>query len=153
MRGRLRAPLGVQPFHAHKVPLFEVVTQVFKFLNRAAREEEPYRDRYGDASPRENGGRSDEDDEELDNEGKTLLYFHLLEFEQTQLRKVYVTRMQQSHPDWATRVEIYSLKAYFLEAVRRCRGGFHLKRISQWVDAVMQGNFPRLAEALQERWW
>ncbi|KAK1584956.1 phosphotransferase enzyme family-domain-containing protein [Colletotrichum navitas] len=128
-----------------------VVTQAPKFLNGAPREEEPDRDRYGDASPGENGGHSDEDDEELDNEGKTLLYWvHLMEYEQTQLRKVYAARMQQSHPDWATRVEDCSLKTDFLEAVHRCRGGFHLERISQWVDAVMQGNFPRLAEALQQ---
>ncbi|KAK2028995.1 kinase-like protein [Colletotrichum zoysiae] len=132
-----------------------VATQVPKFLIGAAREEEPERDRYGDASPGENGSGSngsDADDEELDNEGKTELYWiHLMEFEQTQLRKVYAARMQQSHPDWATRVEDSLLKTDFLEAIHRCRGGFHLKRISQWVDAVMEGNFSRLAETLQQR--
>ncbi|KAK2041699.1 hypothetical protein LZ31DRAFT_625335 [Colletotrichum somersetense] len=133
-----------------------VVTQVPKFLIGAAREKEPERDRYEDASPGENGSGRDgsdaDDDEELDNEGKTELYWiHLMEFEQTQSRKVYAARMQQSHPDWATRVEGSLLKKDFLEAVRRCRGGFHLKHIPQWIDAVMEGDYPRLAETLQQR--
>ncbi|KAK2052638.1 hypothetical protein LY76DRAFT_609734 [Colletotrichum caudatum] len=84
-------------------------------------------------------GSDQDDDEELDNEGKTELYrIHLIGFEQTQLRKVYAARMQQSHPDWATRVEDGFLEMDFLEAVHRCRGGFHLRRISQRADAVME---------------
>ncbi|KAK1962787.1 kinase-like protein [Colletotrichum sublineola] len=123
-----------------------VVTQVPKFLNGATREEEPKRDGYGDAGPEDRN-----DDDELDNEGKNILYWiHLMEFEQTQLRKVYVARMQQLHPDWATRVEYGSLKTDFLEAVHRCRASFDMtKGIPKWVDAVMQGEFPRLADMLQ----
>ncbi|KAK1984509.1 phosphotransferase enzyme family-domain-containing protein [Colletotrichum cereale] len=134
-----------------------VVTQMPHFLNGAAREDEPDRDGYADESPEDKetqalGGQSngsDGDDEELDNEGKNMLYWiHLLEFEQTQLRKVYAARMQEARPDWATRVEDSFLKADFLEAVHRCRGGFHLKCISQWVNAVTQGDFRHLAEML-----
>ncbi|KAK1992848.1 kinase-like protein [Colletotrichum falcatum] len=133
-----------------------VVTQPPKFLNGAARREEPDRDRYGDASPGADGGSGsggggDEDDDgELDNEGKTELYWvHLLEYEQTRLREVYAARMQRSHPDWAARVEDGSLKTDLLEAVHRRRGGFHLEGISRWADAVAQGSFPRLAETLR----
>ncbi|TQN68511.1 Altered inheritance of mitochondria protein 9 [Colletotrichum shisoi] len=91
-----------------------------------------------------------EPDEELDNEGKDELYWiHLMEFEQTQLRKVYAARMQQLRPDWAIEAEDDVLKRDFLEAVHRCRSGFYLKRISQWVDAITAGDFRRLAETLQ----
>ncbi|WYZ43690.1 hypothetical protein EsH8_VII_000126 [Colletotrichum jinshuiense] len=129
-----------------------------KFLSGARREEEPDRDRYGDESTCEDdalssGGRStggDEDEDDLDNEGKNELYWiHLMEFEQTQLRKVYTARMQQSRPDWAMEVENSILKTDFLEAVHRCRSGFYLKRISQWVDGIARGDFRRLAETLQ----
>ncbi|GJC87620.1 altered inheritance of mitochondria protein 9, mitochondrial [Colletotrichum liriopes] len=134
------------------------VTLMPKFLDGAQREEEPDRDRYGDESTEDNDAlnsrsRSNdggEHDEELDNEGKNELYWiHLLEFEKTQLRKVYAARMQQSRPDWTTEVEDSSLKTDFLEAIHRCRSGFHLKRISQWTDAITRGDFRRLAETLQ----
>ncbi|OBR03316.1 hypothetical protein CH63R_12443 [Colletotrichum higginsianum IMI 349063] len=126
-------------------------TQMPKFLSGARRDEKPDRDGYGDESAGQDDTLSGVDrDEELDNEGKDELYWiHLMEFEQTQLRKVYAARMQQLRPDWATEVEDGSLKRDFLEAVHRCRSGFYLKRISQWVDAITAGDFRRLAETLQ----
>ncbi|KAL0930133.1 uncharacterized protein CTRU02_214953 [Colletotrichum truncatum] len=120
-----------------------VTTQVPKFLDGARREEEPVRDQYGD----DNESDSDSD---LDNEGKNELYWiHLLEYEQTQLRKVYSDRMQKSTSEWTMKVQDSCLKTDFLEAVHRCSGGFYLKRIAQWADAITNGVFPRLAETLQ----
>ncbi|WQF81090.1 Putative aminoglycoside phosphotransferase, protein kinase-like domain superfamily [Colletotrichum destructivum] len=127
------------------------VTQMPKFLSGARRNERPDRDGYGDESVGQDDMFSGGDrDEELDNEGKDELYWiHLMEFEQTQLRKVYAARMQQLRPDWATKVEDGELKRDFHEAVHRCRSGFYLKRISQWVDVITAGDFRRLAETLQ----
>ncbi|KAJ0163255.1 hypothetical protein CTA2_3266 [Colletotrichum tanaceti] len=136
------------------------VTQMPKFLRGAPRDEEPERDGYGDEGAGQDGvssgggggggGGDVHTEEELDNEGKNELYWiHLMEFEQTRLRRVYAARIRQLRPDWATEAEDGSLKRDFLEAVHRCSGGSHLKRISRWVDAITAGDFRPLAETLQ----
>jgi aminoglycoside phosphotransferase (APT) family kinase protein len=114
-----------------------------KFLLGPEREEEPNRNGYGDASDDVKGS------EELDDEGKTELYWiHLMEYEQTQLRKVYANKMKQLWPRWETEVAYAALKLDFLDAVDRCAAGWYLKRTEQWVDAVEGGAFPRLMDVL-----
>ncbi|KXX81172.1 Altered inheritance of mitochondria protein 9, mitochondrial [Madurella mycetomatis] len=124
-----------------------VATEMPKFLDGEPREEEPDRDKYGDASEGAELGPDDED--KLDDEGKTELYWiHLMEYEQTQLRKVYIAKMKELWPQWEREAECASLKSDFLGAVDRCADGWYLKRIEQWIDAVEAGAFPRLMDIL-----
>jgi hypothetical protein len=114
-----------------------------KFLLGPVREEEPNRDGYGDASDDVNGS------DDLDDEGKTELYWiHLMEYEQTQLRKFYADKMKQLWPQWKTEVTYAALKLDFFGAVGRCAAGWYLKRTEQWIDAVEGGTFPRLMDVL-----
>jgi hypothetical protein len=127
-----------------------MAAQVPEFLRGAARETMPDRDRYTDVD--KGGGRTSPDDidDSLDNEGKTELYWiHLMEYEQTQLRKVYGARMRQLRPEWDVEVEEAALKVDFLAAVSRCGSGFYLRRIEQWVDAIERKEYLPLMEVLR----
>jgi len=114
------------------------------------RETKPDRNCYTDVDKGSDAFHSDDPDDGLDNEGKTELYWiHLMEYEQTQLRKVYTARMRQLRPEWDTEVEEGSLKVDFLGAVSRCSSGFYLRRIEQWVDAIEQKEYLPLMEVLR----
>ncbi|KAK1752005.1 phosphotransferase enzyme family-domain-containing protein [Echria macrotheca] len=145
-----------------------VASQMPEFLRGAVREEKPDRSRYTDVvstdSSSDETGTEDDDssvagggggrdgllDDSLDNEGKTELYWiHLMEYEQTQLRKVYSARMRLLRPGWDADLEEAALKVDFLDAVLRCNAGFYLKRLEQWVDAVERREYVRLAEVLR----
>ncbi|KAL2158707.1 hypothetical protein VTH06DRAFT_4189 [Thermothelomyces fergusii] len=149
-----------------------VASQVPEFLRGAVRETKPDRNCYTDVDKRsarpvvrdgsskgrkdKKGGEDqhenedDNDDDGLDNEGKTELYWiHLMEYEQTQLRKVYAARMRQLRPDWDLEVEESALKVDFLGAVVRCAAGFYLRRIEQWADAVERREYLPLMEVLR----
>lgn len=128
------------------MPLW-VASQVPEFLRGAAREAEPDRNRYTDVSDK---GSDVSCDDDLDNEGKTELYWiHLMEYEQTQLRKVYAARMRQLRPEWDKEVEEGALKVDFLGAVSRCGSGLFLRRVEQWVDAVERREFLPLMDVLR----
>lgn len=117
-----------------------------EFLRGAERETKPDRNCYTDVEK----GDAGVDPDSLDNEGKTELYWiHLMEYEQTQLRKVYAARMRQLRPEWDMEVEEGALKVDFLKAVSRCGSGFYLGRIEQWVDAVERREFLPLMEVLR----
>lgn len=120
-----------------------------KFLSReGAREEEPIRDGYADEDPEEQQVGSFEDD--LDNEGKDSLYWiHLMEYETTQLRKVFDERMRELRPGWDMQVAENALKNDFLDAVYRCDWVFACGGIDTWIDAVESGEFPSLQQILK----
>lgn len=130
------------------MPLW-TATQLPRFLREGSREEEPKRDIYADASP---GGADAASDEayELDNEGKNELYWiHLIEYEMTQLKKVYTASMSQLRPGWNLENEYNTLKDDFFDAIAWCEGGIYLKIIVRWIDAVEKGQFPRLSDFLK----
>ncbi|KAK3358525.1 phosphotransferase enzyme family-domain-containing protein [Lasiosphaeria ovina] len=125
--------------------------QVPDFLRGATRHDMPDRDRYTDVSDHgsNTSARSGLDDG-LDNEGKTeLFWIHLMEYEQTQLRKVYAARMRQRLPEWDMEIADGALKVDFLGAVSRCGAGFYLRRIEQWVDALERKDYLSLMEVLR----
>lgn len=125
-----------------------VASQVPEFLRGAVRETKPVRNCYTDVD--KGGDMGGELEDGLDSEGKTELYWiHLMEYEQTQLRKVYAARMRQLRPGWDVEVEEGALKVDFLGAVLRCGAGFYLRRIEQWVDAVERKEFLPLMEVLR----
>lgn len=126
-------------------PLWQV-TDVPDFLEGGTREEEPDRDCYGNASE---GGEQDEDG--LDTEGKISLYWvHLMEYDQTKLRKVYIAKMKELWPLWESEATYGTLKADFFRAVLECEGWF-LYRVEDWLDSVESGLFPRLADVLSQK--
>jgi hypothetical protein len=127
-----------------------VASQVPEFLRGTVREVRPDRDRYTDVDKGGDASGSDGLDDSLDNEGKTELYWiHLMEYEQTQLRKVYAARMRQLRPEWDAEVEEGALKVDFLGAVSRCGSGFYLRRIEQWADAIERKEYLPLMEVLR----
>ena len=130
-----------------------VTSQMPEFLRGADREGMPDRNRYTDVSDGSNDSTSEGNanlEDSVDNEGKTELYWiHLMEYEQTQLRKVYSSRMRQLRPSWDLEVLEGAFKVDFLGAVSRCGAGFYLKRIEQWVDAVDRKEILRLMEVLR----
>jgi hypothetical protein len=127
-----------------------VASQVPEFLRGATRETMPDRNCYTDVDKDGSDANDAELDDNLDNEGKTELYWiHLMEYEQTQLRKVYAARMRQLRPEWDIEVEEDALKVDFLAAVLRCGAGFYLRRIEQWIDAVERKEFLPLMEVLR----
>jgi hypothetical protein len=127
-----------------------VASQVPEFLRGADREAMPDRNCYTDVV---NGSEASGDnglDDSLDNEGKTeLFWIHLMEYEQTQLRKVYTARMRQLRPEWDLEAEEGALKIDFLGAVSRCGSGFYLRRIEQWVEAIERKEYLSLMEVLR----
>lgn len=127
-----------------------VATKMPKFLEGGSREKEPKRESYGDESFRGSEATRAGEENELDNEGKNGLYWiHLMEYEQTQLRKFYHARMCQLEPDWEATAKESILKEDFFCAAIFCGSGFSQKRIAQWVDAVERGEFPRFMDIFQ----
>ncbi|KAK4184238.1 phosphotransferase enzyme family-domain-containing protein [Podospora australis] len=126
--------------------------QVPAFLRGAPRRMKPDRDCYTNVGSN-SGFSSDEhepEDEDLDNEGKTELYWiHLMEYEQTVLREQYHTRMRQLRPDWDREVEEAALKVDFLGAVSKCGTQFYPVRVEQWVDAIDRKEFVPLMQVLR----
>ncbi|KAL6819535.1 phosphotransferase enzyme family domain-containing protein [Trichoderma sp. SZMC 28015] len=119
------------------LPLW-MLTQMPKFLDGEPREDEPQRDIYADETPEEAAAEADKrnDPDYLDNEGKNELYWiHKMEYEQTQLRKVYRARLKELCPVWAKESP---LENDFYEAVSQCDGIWKTK-IGRWADRVEKG--------------
>ena len=126
---------------------FWVATQVPRFFIHGEREEEPQRDQYGDDDT--DAVKTAPEDEGLDNEGKNPLYWdHLMDYDMTQLRKVFKARMQELRPNWDEENAENSLRADFLEAIMRCGTGFSLGDLDEWVQEVEKGNFVTLREVI-----
>ncbi|RKL22547.1 hypothetical protein BFJ68_g1793 [Fusarium oxysporum] len=84
------------------LPLW-MLSQVPNFLIDQPREDEPQRDAYMNETPEEAAEAADRrnDPNYLDNEGKNQLYWiHMMEYETTQLRKVYKAKLEEVCPDW-----------------------------------------------------
>ncbi|KAH6619096.1 phosphotransferase enzyme family-domain-containing protein [Chaetomium sp. MPI-SDFR-AT-0129] len=130
-----------------------VASQMPEFLRGTVRNTKPDRNCYTDVEKglfTAGANAADDPDDGLDNEGKTELYWiHLMEYEQTQLRRVYEARMRHLRPEWDMEVEEGALKVDFLGAVSRCGSGFYLRRIEQWVDAIERKEYLPLMEVLR----
>jgi aminoglycoside phosphotransferase (APT) family kinase protein len=112
-----------------------------QFLVGNTEEEEPDKDQYGDDEG--------EEDDELGSEGKTALYWeNLMEYEKTQLRKVYPAKMKELWPQWETEVTYRPLKADFLRAINEILYGWFYGRIHPWIDAVESGTFPSFKDVV-----
>ena len=107
-----------------------------QFFEERLREERPAKEDYDPDSDEED----DKDDDGLDNEGITDLYWeHLLEFELTQLSKVFQGEMEKRSPEWATLATKSTLKDNFERAVEECDNGWRNKCVKRWVDSLLEG--------------
>lgn len=76
----------------------------------------------------------------LYNEGVNGLYWiHQMDYEQTQLRKIYKEHMRELQPTWDAEVAGGALKNDFMEAVNRCAAGYWLRSVWEWIDAIEKG--------------
>lgn len=103
---------------------------------------------YADETPEEAaavaGKRNDPDD--LDSEGKNELYFiHRMEYEATQLRKVYEARLRELWPEWP--LEGSHVKTDFFQAISQCDGILVKKKTRRWADCMEEGEIVRLEDA------
>ena len=107
-----------------------------QFFEERLREERPSKEEYDPDSDEED----EKDDDGLDNEGITDLYWeHLLEFELTQLSKVFHSEMEKRSPEWATLATKSTLKDSFERAVEECDNGWRNKCVKRWVDSLLRG--------------
>lgn len=120
-------------------------TKTPAFLNEEPREEEPLRDVYAD-----DDGTLD-NMTGLDNEGKNELFWeHLMQWEATQLRKVYNAKLESLRPGWETERAASALRVDFLNGVDQCaQGSFNSGSVELWADAVKEGRTPDLMEVLR----
>lgn len=128
------------------LPLW-MLTMVPKFLDGPVREEEPQRDLYADETPEESAAaaRKRNDPGYLDNDGKNELYFiHRMEYEATQLRKVYKARLRELWPEG--RLGESYVKIDFFQAVSQC-DGIWVKKTRRWADHMEKGEIVRFEDA------
>ena len=113
--------------------------QVPAFLEGRERDEEPLRDSYSADETKDMSG-NELSESSLDNGGVNSLYWeHLLEYERTHLRQVFMAEMEKIEPLWLEVWKSSSLKADFETAVRNCDNGFCFKIISAWLDDLEHG--------------
>lgn len=121
-----------------------------KFLKTGDREEEPDRTRYSlDHEPFD-----ENDPDQLDNEGVTLLYWeHLQEYDCTQLRKTYLAEMARLSPECAELhvSESATMKNDFVDAVDNCAHEIYMGIVRDWADAYLQGKPKKLKFSLGAR--
>jgi aminoglycoside phosphotransferase (APT) family kinase protein len=102
------------------------------------RNEEPKRDQYAqDNGEEDTGGLTTE---VLDNEGMNSLYWeHLLEYELTMLRDLFLKEMENVAPGWIEEWEKGAVRADFEEAVQNCDNSWRTKKVKSWLDALEKG--------------
>lgn len=139
--GKITAIIGWELVSA--MPLW-VAGQFPDFLTGADREEEPDRAGYLDENPDDKFPNP----KGLDNEGKNILYWdHLMEFEQTQLRRVYAAKIQSLWPEWTEQQEERA-KADLLNAVSTISIGWVFEGMVRWSNAIKRGEKVPLRDIL-----
>jgi ankyrin repeat protein/aminoglycoside phosphotransferase (APT) family kinase protein len=118
-------------------------SQLPQFLVGRDRLSRPEREEYADESE---DAAEEAAEEGVDNEGKAPLYWiHLLEYELTALRQVYLNEMETSYAEWDTEKGMRGLVDFEL-AVSRCSTGLGLGIIEDWLDDWEEGNYWSLTE-------
>ncbi|KAK2810754.1 hypothetical protein FQN49_008517 [Arthroderma sp. PD_2] len=107
------------------VPLWKAA-QFPQFLQGRQRAEKPMREAYS-----------------VNEGGNNLLHIHLLEYEQTQLRRVFMGAMEQANPDWVRMFQSSRKQADFDVAVQNCDlHNLARKMINEWLDELEKGKEP-----------
>ncbi|KAK0620853.1 phosphotransferase enzyme family-domain-containing protein [Immersiella caudata] len=112
-----------------------------KFLEGPAREKEPQRDSYADTDPVANEPAAAEGGGELGGQEKNELYYiHRMEYEATQLRKVYKAKLKQLWPEWP--LDENPAEMDLFEAISMC-DGIWAGRVGRWADRMEKGETMR----------
>ncbi|KAJ8116107.1 hypothetical protein OPT61_g2396 [Boeremia exigua] len=107
-----------------------------ELFEERVREAKPLKENYSPDSDEDD----DKDDDGLDNEGITDLYWeHLLEYELTQLREIFLREMDKKSPGWSVLAKQAILKNDFERAVEECDNGWRNKSVRRWVDSLAAG--------------
>jgi hypothetical protein len=120
------------------------------FLKGRDRNEKPKRDQYAPDNVEDNG----EDNggltrQALDNEGMNSLHWeHLLEYELTMLRELFLKEMGSVSPEWIEELEKGVDKADFEEAVQNCDNSWRNQEVKSWLDAFEKGEHWNLEKSL-----
>lgn len=118
-----------------------MATRMPLFLQHGGREEEPNPEIYAPPSPSALE-KDQEDMDNLDNEGKSDMFWeHRMEYEVTQLQKVYASKLKELWPDWP--VEDSQSKVDFYEAMLQCDAGVFVKQVERWADSLERGEVMR----------
>ncbi|TFY73061.1 hypothetical protein EWM64_g10950, partial [Hericium alpestre] len=124
------------------LPLWRACTLPWFLIGRH-RAERPNPETYGRAEdedePTDEGEGGNRDGEGTgDRRGRpNALYFeHLLEWEQTQLRAVFLDEMERVQPEWVGVHRAGVLRNDFYAAVMQCDDELSRRRVRQWVDRV-----------------
>jgi len=108
-----------------------------EFLQGRNRNEEPKKDQYAPADEEDSG---DPREEALDNEGINSLYWeHLLEYELSLLRDLFLKEMEDIAPQWLEELEKGEMKSDFEAAVQNCDNSWRTRQIKSWLDAQERG--------------
>lgn len=120
-----------------------------RFLSGQIREKEPVKDEYMNEEAVHDSPEENSNPDELDNEGKNELYWiHLMEYDTTQLRKVYRARMRQLWPDWPSE-ESYK-QVDFFEAFLQCNAEVFIKQVNEWADRLEKGESIRWTDVFEQ---
>ncbi|OIW23394.1 hypothetical protein CONLIGDRAFT_693111 [Coniochaeta ligniaria NRRL 30616] len=112
-------------------------TKLPRFLEGPVREEEPQKDKYLDADQIPHESTAAVGKSGLEDQGKNDLYFiHQMEYEATQLRKVYKARLKELWPEWP--LEEKHAEIDLFQAISQC-DGIWMKRIGRWADRLENG--------------
>ncbi|KAK4244349.1 phosphotransferase enzyme family-domain-containing protein [Corynascus novoguineensis] len=119
-------------------------TKLPKFLEgQPIREEEPQIDDYADADESAVAAAGAESGSGVIREKNELYYIHKMEYEATQLRKVYKARLKELWPEWGPLEEENHAGMDLYNAISQC-DGFWVKRIGRWADRIEKGEAVRL---------
>ncbi|KAF1940271.1 kinase-like protein [Clathrospora elynae] len=131
------------------VPLWRAC-QFPQFLEGRARDDKPVREEYAPDSEDERREVAASPDA-LGSESVNELYCeHLLEYEQTLLRRVFMECMESLTPDWNTTLRKNTLQVDFELAVHNCDNGWRFKSVKRWLTAFKEGHAGSLNDALME---
>ncbi|KAJ4989869.1 kinase-like protein [Stagonosporopsis vannaccii] len=107
-----------------------------KLFDDRVRGEQPLKEHY----PPDSDEEDDKDDDGLDNEGITDLYWdHLLEYELTHLRKVFIEEMESRGPSYRVSTKQSILKDDFERAVEECGNPWRNTSVKKWIDLLAKG--------------
>ena len=124
-----------------------MLTMVPKFLDEPVREEEPQKEMYADATADESAEKGGDGYPESEGGAKNKLYYdHQMEYEATQLRKVYQSRLSELCPGWAVDSDKHHAEMDLFKAISQCDGVW-VKKVGRWADAMERGETTRFDDA------
>ncbi|KAI1788567.1 kinase-like protein [Ganoderma leucocontextum] len=118
------------------LPLWRACTLPWFLIGRH-RAERPNPETYGRAEDEDDGEDGNKDGDGNGSGRPNSLYFeHLLEWEQTRLRAVFLAEMERVRPEWVGVHRAGVLRNDFYTAMMHCDDELSRRRVRQWVDRV-----------------